>query len=193
MSGYQISNNVPTYFIPNAQQELGQSQINFLMDRMNKPTETSILANTTRTLTCDEVLNGFVTLSPNGGPLTVQFPVGSELFDCIQEKVYGQQGILVNEGPFRASGSILGNPNISIARQAYFQLTDGFSVRFAIYNRTGNTVTFNEFPADATLIPNNNGANNTMPTNKVNNMVFTVLDAATKTMAVNFEGANNFN
>jgi hypothetical protein len=197
MSGYQISNNVPTYFIPNGQQELGQTQVNFLLDRMNKPTETFISpASTSFTvaLTCEQILTGFTTINPIAGGGTVRFPVGSDLFDCIQKRVYAQQGITVNESPFaNASGNVLTNPNRSLIRQEFLQLQDGFSLRFALYNNCGGTLTITQAVGDATLIPNNNGGNNTMPTNKVNNMVFTVINANTKTMAVNFEGTSSFN
>jgi len=194
MSGYQIANNIPTYFIPNGQQELGQTQVNFLLDRMNKPTETEVAGTLPITLTPEQILNGFVTVLTASATGAVRFPLGSDLFDAIQKKVYAQQGITVNASPF-ANGvnGVLTNPNRSIVRQEFLQLQDGFSVRFALLNKSGFELTFIRIPGDTTMIPNNLGANNTMPTNKVNNMIFTVIDATTKTMAVNFEGTNMFN
>ena len=196
MSGYQIANNIPTYFIPNGQQELGQTQVNFLLDRMNKPTESTIspiLYPFFYTLTCEQVLNGFVSISPIGGAGTIRFPIGSELFDCLQERVYAQQGITVNPNPSTTVGTLLANPNRSLVRQEFLQLQDGFSIRFALYNNCGGNLTLTPTVADTTLIPSATGGGlNVMPTNKVNNMVFTVIDAANKIMAVTFESSNNF-
>jgi len=180
MSGYQISNNVPNFFIANSQQELIYTQLGFLQNNFFKPTQVVLdVADTEATggfsavysASCSDLLCGFVACSGNaGGAAAIRLPVGSDLYDCLQVKVYGQQGITVNPPA----------PN----RVEFFQLLPGFTYRCKVYNNTVNTLLPVITPGDMTLSINSSNTI-TIPDTQVGVLDFTVLSESQKTMTVN--------
>ena len=137
MSGYQISNNQPNYFIPNGQSELLQQQVDFLLNGFSKPTETEhVVAGTTNLyLECEECLQGFVVVSGTGA-VTIYLPTGADLYDCLQANIYGNQSILVNPP--------------AVNRINYFQLTRGTGMKLKIFNNTNAVI--NILPQDASMV-----------------------------------------
>ena len=131
MSGYQIANNVPNFFIPNAQQELVLTQLDFLLNTYQKPAEHVFSAATgTVTLTAQQVLDGLVVLEAGiGGAVAVQLPTAAAIFNELQARVFGQQNITANEIP-------------TAVRTNFFGLTRGFNFQTKIINNAGGVATF---------------------------------------------------
>lgn len=157
MSGYQIPNNQPNYFIPNGQSELLQQQVDFLLNGFSKPTETEhVVSGTTDLyLECEECLQGFVVVSGTA-TVTLYLPTGADLFDCLQSNIYGNQSILVNPP--------------AVNRVNYFQLTRGFGMKLKIFNNTSNTLTI--YPQEFTSTVARGGS---IPAGQVGIGEFTVI------------------
>jgi hypothetical protein len=179
MSGYQIPNNIPNFFIANGEQQVMLTSINFLQNGFAKPTERQITTGPATvaymTVTADQLLDGFVVATgPNVavGTATVQFPLGSVIFDAVQARVYGQQGITVN-------------PPVS-NRAEFFGLTAGFTFTCKVYNNTSALLAFQVTAADSTLTINQTDvATTTIPIGQVGVLNFTVLAPGEKRMTVN--------
>ena len=180
MSGYQIPNNIPNFFIANGEQQLLQTSVNFLQNGFVKPTERQITTGPATvaymTVTADQLLDGFVAATgPNVvvSPATVQLPLGSVIFDAVQARVYGQQGITVN-------------PPVT-NRIEYLGLTAGFTFTCKVYNNTSATLSFQITAGDSTLSINGADAAGlgTIPIGQVGILNFSVLAPGEKRMTVN--------
>jgi hypothetical protein len=161
MSGYQIANNVPNFFIPNAQQELVLTQLDFLLNTYQKPAEHVFSAATgTVTLTAQQVLDGLVVLEAGiGGAVAVQLPTAAAIFNELQARVFGQQNITANEIP-------------TAVRTNFFGLTRGFNFQTKIINLAGGAATIAS--VDANLTVTQVAAAATLPTDHAAGINFVV-------------------
>jgi len=181
MSGYQIPNNVPNFFIPNGQTEILTTQVGFLQNGFWNPTEQLASSGATGlVIAASQVLSGMVTMTGAniGSAYNAILPTGIALYNALQAKVYGQQSILVNPNPSNTSGSILANPNQSITRQEFLQITPGFSATCYFYNNAGGAATFIVTPGDSTLSLNA-GGDTAIPSQGVGIITFVCKTAGT--------------
>ncbi len=160
MSGYQISNNVPNFFIPNAQQELVLTQLGFLLNTYQKPSEHAVAGTGTVVLTAQQVLDGLIVLElvGAGGAVTVNLPTAAAIFNELQARVFGQQSITVNQP--------------AINRTNFFGLTRGFNFQTKIINLAGGAATIAS--TDANLTVTQVAAAATLPTDHAASINFVV-------------------